>query len=102
MEKVARCNYSREEEVEVVVPKKLTSPPIPLSTPSPEIISIIKIFSKTNIQKLFSLRRNFLKFLENLLKKKKTQFGILTKKEKKKLRIIVERFHDGIPKTKKK
>ena len=71
MEKVARCNYSREEEVEVVVPKKLTSPPIPLSTPSPEIISIIKIFSKTNIQKLFSLRRNFLKFLENLLKKKK-------------------------------
>lgn len=85
MEKVARCNYSREEEVEVVVPKKLTSPPIPLSTPSPEIISIIKIFSKTNIQKLFSLRRNFLKFLENLLKKKNNPIWYINEERKEKI-----------------
>lgn len=107
MEKVARCNYSREEEEEEHGSKKV----IPLcrftyNSFTCEIISVLqskyslKRITTTNIQTYWDVAQNFLKFLENLLKKKlllnfrTTQFGI-NEEIKEKIAHTVERLHNG-------
>lgn len=104
MEKVARCNYSREEEEGTWFQKSDTALSFHLQLLHlwNNIRVTIKIFSKTNyhdeytktiFQKHRDVAQNFLKFLENLLKKKlllnfkTTQFGINEERKEKITRL---------------